>query len=116
MTSLFRRLTWSLRRRRKEEEFREELQFHLEVEAEERRAEGLSDEEARWAAHRDLGSLTLLREDTRTLWTWTLLEQFAQDVRYALRTMIKHRTFTALAALCLALGIGANTAIYSFMD
>jgi macrolide transport system ATP-binding/permease protein len=116
MTSLFRKLTWSLRRRQKEEEFREELQFHLEAEAEERRAQGLTDDQATWAAHRDLGSVTLLRENTRAFWTWTLLEQFAQDVRYALRTMSKHRTFTALAALCLALGIGANTAIYSFMD
>ena len=60
--------------------------------------------------------MTLLREDTRTLWTWILLEQLAQDVRYGLRTMFKNRAFTALAALSLALGIGANTAIYSFMD
>ena len=59
---------------------------------------------------------TLLREDARTLWSWVLLEQLAQDVRYGLRGMVKNRTFTALAALSLALGIGANTAIYSFMD
>ena len=70
----------------------------------------------RWAARRDLGNVTLLREDTRTLWSWILLEQLAQDVRYGLRTMVKNRLFTALAALSLALGIGANTAIYSFMD
>ncbi len=60
--------------------------------------------------------MTLLQEDTRNLWTWTWLEQLAQDVRYGLRTMFKNRMFTALAALSLALGIGANTAIYSFMD
>src|SRR4029450_12069630 len=65
---------------------------------------------------RDLGNVTLLREDTRTLWTWTPLEQLAQDLRYGVRTMIRNRAFTALAALSLALGIGANTAIYSFMD
>ena len=70
----------------------------------------------RWAARRDLGNVTLLREDARTLWSWMLLEQLAQDVRYGLRTMVKNRLFTALAALSLALGIGANTAIYSFMD
>jgi len=116
MTSLFRRLTWWVQRRRKEDELREELEFHLASEAEEGQADGLTEDQAKWAARRDLGNLTLLREDTRTLWTWRLFEQLAQDVRYAVRMMIRNRAFTALAALSLALGIGANTAIYSFMD
>jgi hypothetical protein len=68
------------------------------------------------AARRDLGNATLVREDARVFWSWTLLEQLAQDVRYGLRGMLKNRMFTGLAALSLALGIGANTAIYSFMD
>ena len=116
MSSVFRKLSWWLQRRRKEDELREELRFHLEEEAHEREAEGLSTIQAGWAARRDLGNVTLLREDTRTLWSWILLEQLAQDVRYGLRAMFKNRLFTALAALSLALGIGANTAIYSFMD
>jgi predicted permease len=116
MTSLFRKVHWWLQRRRKEEELREELQFHLGEEMEERRADGVPDDEATWAARRDLGNTTLLREDARTLWSWTLLEQLAQDVRYGLRGMFTNRMFTGLAALSLALGIGANTAIYSFMD
>ena len=116
MISLFRKLQWWLQRRRKEAELREELQFHLAEEAEERRADGLPDDEAAWAARRDLGNATLLREDARTLWSWMLLEQLAQDVRYGLRGMFTNRMFTGLAALSLALGIGANTAIYSFMD
>jgi macrolide transport system ATP-binding/permease protein len=116
MTSLFRKFTWWLQRRRKEAELREELQFHLAEEADERRADGLADAQARSAARRDLGNVTLLREDTRTLWTWTPLEQLAQDLRYGLRMMFKNRVFSALAILSLALGIGANTAIYSFMD
>jgi macrolide transport system ATP-binding/permease protein len=116
MISLFRKFTWWVHRRRREDELREELQFHLTNEADERHADGLTEDQARWAARRDLGNVTLLREDTRTLWSWILLEQFAQDLRYGLRTMLKNRTFTALAALSLALGIGANTAIYSFMD
>jgi predicted permease len=116
MTPLLRKITWWLQRRRKETELREELQFHLAEEMDERRAGGLSEDEARWAARRDLGNATLLREDARALWSWVLLEQLAQDVRYGLRGMFKQRTFTALAALSLALGIGANTAIFSFMD
>jgi predicted permease len=116
MTSLFRKFTWWVQRRRKEAELREELQFHLAEEADERQADGLTEDQARSAASRDLGNVTLLREDTRTLWTWTPLEQLAQDLRYAVRIMFKNRAFTALAVLSLALGIGANTAIYSFMD
>ena len=116
MTSLFRKFTWWLQRRRRERELDEELRFHLEEEREEQRASGLPASQAAWAARRDLGNLTLLREDTRALWSWTPLEQLAQDFRYGVRTMLRNRTFTALAALSLALGIGANTAIYSFMD
>ena len=116
MTSLIRKVTWWLQRRRKEDELREELQFHLAEEFGEGRADGLPEDEARWRARRDLGNLTILREDARTVWSWVLLEQLAQDVRYGLRAMRRNTLFTALAALSLALGIGANTAIYSFMD
>jgi macrolide transport system ATP-binding/permease protein len=116
MSSFFRKLRWLAERRRKEAELRDELQFHLDEEAEGRQAEGLAIEEARRAARRDLGNITLLQENTRAMWTWTFLEQLAQDVRYAFRTMAANKTFSALAILSLALGIGANTAIYSFMD
>src|SRR5262249_28596876 len=116
MTSVFRKVQVWLQRRRKEEELGEELQFHLAEEIDERQADGLPADEATWAARRDLGNVTLLREDARSLWSWMLLEQLAQDARYGLRSMFKNRMFTALAALSLALGIGANTAIYSFMD
>ncbi len=116
MTSLLRKVQWWLQRRRREAELREELQFHLAEEVDEGEADGLSEEEAAWAARRDLGNVTLLHEEARTLWTWTAIEQLAQDLRYGLRGMVKNRLFTALAALSLALGIGANTAIYSFME
>src|SRR5262245_57545661 len=116
MTSLFRKFTWWVHRRRRDRELDEELQFHLEAERDERRASGLPASEAAWAARRDLGNMTRLRGDARAFWTWISLEQLVQDFRYGLRTMLKNRTFTALAALSLALGIGANTAIYSFMD
>jgi predicted permease len=116
MISFFRRIQWWLQRRRKEDELRQELEFHLTEETERQQAEGVTEHDARRAARRDLGNTTLLREDVRPLWSWALLEQFAQDVRYGVRGMVKNRMFTALAALSLGLGIGANTAIYSFMD
>ncbi|HEY3743619.1 MAG TPA: ABC transporter permease, partial [Bryobacteraceae bacterium] len=100
-----RKLLWLLNRRKREAELRAELEFHMEEEA------GDSS-----SARRELGNPTLLAEDTRAVWEWRLLEQFLQDLRYAFRTMAANKSFSALAILSLGLGIGANTAIYSFMD
>jgi predicted permease len=116
MKSFFRKLSWFLRRPAKETEFQEELRFHLEEEAAEREAQGLSGAEARSAARRELGNVALVQEDTRAVWTWPFAEQLAQDIRYGLRTIAANKTFSAMAILSLALGIGANTAIFSFMD
>src|SRR5262245_48722590 len=107
MSPFFQKLRLLVHRHRKEDDLREELQFHLDEEAEERQAEGLTGEEARYAAHREIGNLTLVQEETRAAWTWTYLEQFAQDCRYGFRTMASNKTFSLLAILSLALGIGA---------
>src|SRR5262245_39880967 len=106
MTPFFRKLRWLTERRRKEAELDEELQFHLDEDAEAHRLEGLTEREARWAAQCELGNVTLVQEDTRAAWGWTLLEQLGQDLRYAWRAMEANRMFSVLAVSSLALGIG----------
>jgi macrolide transport system ATP-binding/permease protein len=116
MRSVFRKLGWLVRQKRKESEMQDEIRFHLEEDAEEREARGTDSEAARLAARRELGNSALIQEDTRAEWSWIFLDRAAQDLRYALRAMLRNKSFSALAILSLALGIGANTAIFSFMD
>lgn len=116
MNAFLHKLRYLFNRRSKEQDLRDELQFHLEEDAEERRAGGHPLDDARLAAKRSFGNVARIGEETRDAWTWTYLEQLLQDCRYALRTIAANRTFSLLVILSLGLGIGANTAIYSFMD
>jgi predicted permease len=93
-----------------------ELRDHLDLEAEERLQECLTQEDARYAAHRAFGNPTLIKEDIRAMRPWAKLDPLAKDLRYALRTIRKNASFSAAAILSLALGIGANTAIFSLID
>ncbi|HEY3742210.1 MAG TPA: ABC transporter permease [Bryobacteraceae bacterium] len=106
MIPLFRRLQFLFNRRRFDDDLEEELRDHLRRKAADT---GID-------PRRQFGNVTLVKEESRRMWTWNYLEQLLQDIRYAFRAMSANRLFTAMAALSLALGIGANTAIYSFMD
>jgi predicted permease len=103
-------------RRRLYNDLSDEMQQHLEEKIEELVAGGVSRREASAAARRAFGNVTLMEQDSRDVWCWPTLESLFADVRYALRTLRKSPGFTATAIVTLALGIGANTAIFMLLD
>src|SRR5215471_6190065 len=111
----FRILGW-FNIRRHDEDFRQELEAHLALLTEENIRRGMTSEEARRAACLRLGGVTQLRESHRELWGLPRAETFLQDMRYGVRQFRRSPALTAIITLSLALGIGANTAIFSVIN
>ena len=102
---------WQLKK--KDADLERELQSDLELEEEEQRERGLSPEEAHYAARRAFGNPTLIREHTRTVWSWNMLENLLRDLRISVRTLFRSPGFSLIAVAVMALCIGAATSLFT---
>src|SRR5256884_5010846 len=107
---------WFWRRKAREAELDEEVRAHLDMAAQTAIERGAAQKEAERAAGGEFGNMGLMKEVTRDVWGWRWLEDVVEDVLYGLRMLRKNPGFAATAILTLALGIGANTAIFSVVD
>ncbi len=103
-------------RRRRASELRSEIRAHIAMEEEENVEAGMPPEEAHYAALRRFGNMTLAQERSREMWVWNWVETFLQDIRYGLRQLRRNPGMTAAAILTLAAGVGATSAIFSFIN
>src|SRR5438309_7206562 len=116
MRKLLRRVWYAIRQRRFAADLAQEMEFHREMKLAELKARGLAPTDAEFAAQRALGSAALASNHAHDVWVWPWLQDLMQDVQFGARLLVKDRRSTLAAIAALALGLGATTTVFTFVN